>query len=161
MRVRLRSTTADDLDFVLAAEADEENLPFIGQWTREQHLAALQDSDTVHMIVARTEDGRRVGHVILTGLADRDQGIRLRRICVTEKGEGYGREALRLVRGLAFEELQTPRLWLIVRGHNLRAQRLYESEGFVREAPRRGDANGAAPADSAITMSMLKPEGDV
>ena len=112
------------------------------------------------MIVARTEAARRVGHVILTGLADRDQGIRLRRICVTEKGEGHGREALRLVRRLAFEELQPPRLWLIVRGHNLRAQRLYESEGFVREAPRRGDANGAAPADSAITMSLLKPEGD-
>ena len=161
MRVRLRSTTAEDLDFVVAAERDEENLPFIGQWTREQHLAALQDAGTAHMIVARTEAARRVGHVILTGLADRDQGIRLRRICVTEKGEGYGREALRLVKRLAFEELQTPRLWLIVRRHNLRAQRLYESEGFVREAPRPRDANGAAPADSAITMSMLKPEGDV
>lgn len=161
MRVRLRKTTADDLDFVLAVEGDEENLPFIGQWTREQHLAALQDPDTSHLIVARTEDGRRVGHLILTGLTDREQGIRLRRICVTEKGEGYGREALRLAIRLAFEELQTPRLWLIVRGHNLRARRLYQSEGFVREAPPEGAADAAAPADSPITMSLLKPEGDV
>lgn len=156
MRVRLRKTTADDLDFVLSAEGDEENLPFIGQWTREEHLAALPDPDTAHLIVARTEDGRRVGHLILTGLSDRDQGIRLRRICITEKGEGHGREALRLAIRLAFEELRTPRLWLIVRGHNLRAQRLYQSEGFVREAA----PDAAAPAEPAIVMSMLKPEGD-
>jgi len=156
MRVRLRKTTADDVDFVLAAEGDEENLPFIGQWTREQHLTALRDPDTAHLIVARTEDGRRVGHLILTGLSDRDQGIRLRRICVTERGEGYGREALRLAIRLAFEELRTPRLWLVVRSHNLRAQRLYQSEGFVTEAA----PDAAAPADSPITMSLLKPEGD-
>ena len=159
MRVRLRDTTADDLDFVLAVEGDEENLPFIGQWTREQHLTSLQDPDIAHLIVAHTADGRRVGHLILTGPSDCDQGIRLRRICVTEKGEGYGREALRLAIRLAFEELGTPRLWLIVRGHNLRAQWLYQSEGFVREAFPEGAAD--APPDSPITMSLLRPEGDL
>ena len=122
-----------------------------------QNLAALHDSDTAHLIVERTADSRRVGHAILTGLTDRDQGIRLRRICITEKGEGYGREALRLVIQLAFEQLRTPRLWLIVRSHNLRAQRLYQSEGFVTEAV----PDAAAPPDSPITMSMLKPEGNV
>ena len=158
MPVRLRSTTAEDLDFVLAAEHDEENLPFIGQWSREQHTAALQEEDIAHMVVERIEEGERVGYVILTGLADLSQGIRLRRICVTEKGKGYGRETLRLVKQLAFEELQAHRLWLIVRGHNLRAQRLYESDGFVREETRQTCTKVAARVESGIVMWMLRPE---
>jgi len=156
----LRRTTAEDLDFVLAAEGDEENLPFIGQWSREQDIGALQDGDTAHMVVERIEDGERVGCVILTGLADLSQGIRLRRICVTHKGKGYGREALRLAKQVAFEDLNAPRLWLMVRSHNVRAQRLYELAGFVREGPRRPCTEVGAGSDSANVMAMLKPEHD-
>jgi len=68
MSVRLRRTTADDLDFILAAEHDEENLPFIGQWSREQHMGALREEDIAHMTVERVEHGGRVGYVILTDL---------------------------------------------------------------------------------------------
>jgi RimJ/RimL family protein N-acetyltransferase len=160
MRVRLRTTTAEDLDFVLAAECDEENSPFIGQWTREQHAAGLQDADIAHMVVESVEDGQRVGYVILTGLADRSQGIRLRRICVTEKGKGYGGEVVRLVKQLAFQELQVERLWLTVRGHNVRAQRLYESAGFLREEPRQRCTQVSAGVKPGIVMSMLRGEDD-
>jgi diamine N-acetyltransferase len=149
--VWLRRTTPDDLDFVLAAEGDEENAPFIGQWRREEHAAALADGDVAHLIIGRAEDGRRVGYVILTGLTDAERGIRLRRICVTEKGRGYGREAVRLVQRLAFEELGASRLWLMVRSHNARAQRLYESAGLIREAP-----DPEAGADAPVVMGIWR-----
>jgi diamine N-acetyltransferase len=152
MSVRLRRTAPEDLDFVLAAEGDGENAPFIGPWTREEHAAALADGDAAHLIIVRAEDDRRVGYVILTGLTDGARGIRLRRICVTEKGRGYGREAMRLVQRLAFEDLGASRLWLMVRSHNVRAQRLYESVGMIREAPDPG-----ASADAAVVMAMGKP----
>ncbi len=157
MPVILRRTTAEDLDFVLAAERDEENAPFIGQWMREEHAAALTDENMAHLVIACSEDGRRMGYLILTGLTDSERGIRLRRICVTETGRGYGREALRLVQRLAFEELRARRLWLMVRSHNVRAQRLYESVGLVREAPAP-----EARADAPIVMAMRRPgENDV
>ncbi len=148
MPVRLRRTTPEDLDFVLGAEGEAENAPFIGQWTREEHAAALADDDMAHLVIACSEDDRRVGYVILTGLSDGERGVRLRRICVTEKGRGYGRAGLRLVQRFVLEEMGAPRLWLMVRGHNARAQRLYESAGLVRE--------GSDP-EGAIVMAMVRP----
>ena len=151
MRVRLRRTELGDLDFVLAAESDLENVPFIGQWPREEHLAALGDGDVAHLIVTRIADGARVGYVILTGLGEAAEGVRLRRICITEKGQGYGTETLRLVKQLVFEELGAPRLWLKVRPHNVRAQRLYAAAGMSAEPGR---------AEGPIVMSLARPGRD-
>ena len=51
--------------------------------------------------------------------------------------EGYGREAIRLVKKLCFEELSLHRLWLDVFTTNVNAIRLYESEGFQYEGELR------------------------
>jgi RimJ/RimL family protein N-acetyltransferase len=48
-------------------------------------------------------------------LADKNQSVEFRRIIVTEKNKGYGREALRLIKQLAFERLNAHRLWLDVK----------------------------------------------
>jgi hypothetical protein len=58
--IDLRATTLEDLDFVLAVEGDEPNRRFIGQWSREQHTAALDDSDIMHLIV-QDQAGERAG----------------------------------------------------------------------------------------------------
>ncbi len=52
---------------------------------------------------------------------------------VTDKGRGYGRHALRMIKKMYLEDLKTRRLWLDVRPDNPRAKRLYESEGFEVE----------------------------
>lgn len=134
MDVRLRRTREDDLDFVLDAEQCEENRTFILPWARERHAAALTSEDLAHLIIETEADGSRVGYIILAGLADMNQSLELRRIVITEKNRGYGKEVLRLIKRLAFEELGAHRLWLDLKEHNRRARRLYESEGFVIEA---------------------------
>src|SRR5688500_11610730 len=133
MDVRLVGTSENDLDFILSAEQIAENRAFVSMWAREQHLGALTSDDLSHLIIKNTADGSRVGYIILAGLADVNQSIEFRRIVVTEKGKGYGKEALRLVKKLAFDELKAHRLWLDVKEHNVRARHLYESEGFVTE----------------------------
>ncbi len=143
-RVRLRPTAEDDLDFVLATERAEENAPFLGQWTRRDHRDALSNDDVAHLVVETGTDGQRVGYLILTGLARFERSVKLQRMVISEKGNGFGREALRLVKALAFGEFGAHRLWLDVREGNERARRLYESEGFVfegtlRESSRVGD----------------------
>ena len=131
--VRLRRTTPGDLDWVLAAEGHLDNRPYVTQWTRRQHEEAMDHPDRSHLIVETVEDGRTVGYVILAGLEAPRQGVELRRIVVTEKGRGHGRDALRLVKRLALVDLRTRRLWLDVRTNNPRAKRLYEDEGFAVE----------------------------
>jgi len=158
MSIRLLRTCENDLDFVLSAEHSAENRSFVSVWMREQHLDAVTSEDVLHLIIENTADGSRVGYVILAGLADANQSIELRRIVVTEKGKGYGKEALRLVKKLAFEELKAHRLWLDVREHNVRARNLYESEGFVAEGVLRECIKGEVGFESLVLMSMLYGE---
>ena len=132
--VRLRRTESADLDWVLAAEAGPENRPYVTQWTRREHESALDHPDTSHRIVETVADARAVGYVILAGLSSAGQAVELRRIVITDKGRGYGRETLRLIKTIALDELRTRRLWLDVRANNPKAKRLYEAEGFAMES---------------------------
>ena len=158
MNIRLRRTSEDDLDFVLSAEQSKENRPFVSAWAREQHLGALTSEDLSHLIIENSPDGKRIGYIILAGLADANQSIELRRIVVTEKGKGFGKEALRLVKQLTFEDLKAHRLWLDVKEHNVRARHVYESEGFVAEGVLRECIKAEVGFESLLVMSMLRDE---
>jgi len=158
MDIRLRNTTKDDLDFVFNTEQETENRIFVSAWTREQHLSALASEDLAHLVIEETNDGRRVGYIILAGLADENQSIEFRRIVVTEKNKGYGREALRLVKQLAFEQLNAHRLWLDVKEQNVRARHVYESESFVVEGVLRECLKGENGFESLVVMSVLRGE---
>ncbi len=158
MNVRLRRTAEGDLDFVLAAEGAEDNRRFVGQWAREQHREALSDPDLAHFVVESVDGGRPVGYVIMAGLLDGNRSVEFRRVVITEKGKGYGREVLRVVKRMAFEELKAHRLWLDVREKNERAQRLYESEGFVAEGTLRECVSVEGGWESLVLMSLLEQE---
>lgn len=158
MDIQLRRTTQDDLDFVLNAEQSAENRPFVSEWTRNEHLAALASKDLAHLIIERIPDNRSIGYIILAGLADANKSIEFRRIVVTEKNKGHGREALRLVKQLAFEKLGAHRLWLDVKEHNHRARHVYESEGFVVEGVMPECRKAEGGFESLVLMSILKTE---
>jgi diamine N-acetyltransferase len=147
--IRLRRTTPADLGWILAAEGHPENRPFVTRWTRAQHEETLDHPDLRHLVVEDAADGRAVGYVILAGLAGDRDGVELRRIVVTDKGRGYGRATLRLIKTMALDELRTRRLWLDVRANNPKAKRLYEEEGFVVE--------GTGP-DGLIILSIRRED---
>lgn len=156
--VRLRETCAEDLDFVLKTENDMENCSYIFQWTRDQHLAAIHNPNVAHFIVERITDESPVGYVILFGLEERHQSIELTRTAFAEKGKGYGREMLRLVKKWAFETKGTHRLWLMVVDHNIRAKQLYISEGFVEEGLHRDAFKFGDRFESIFLLAILEDE---
>ena len=156
--ILLRKANAEDVPYILAVENSEENTPFITQWSREQHLEALADPDQMHLIVEAKPNSRPIGYVIMAGLQNPHQSLELRRLAIQDKGKGYGRKTLRLVKSWAFGQLGTHRLWLDVRDHNTRARHLYASEGFkvegiLRECVKVGDGY-----ESLVIMSMLASE---
>ncbi len=61
--LRLRPTRDDDVEYVLVAEADPDNAPFLAPSPREEHLAFMRDPEQ-HHLVAET-GGERVGFVLL------------------------------------------------------------------------------------------------
>ncbi len=158
MNIRLRPTRESDLDFVLSEEQDATNSPFVRSWTYAQHVAALESEDLEHSIIERIVDDTRVGYLILAGRTDENQNIEFRRIVITEKNQGYGRAAVRLVKQRAFDGLKAHRLWLDVKENNLRARHLYETEGFRSEGVLRECVKSSNGFESLVIMSMLREE---
>jgi diamine N-acetyltransferase len=153
--LRLRPTREDDLGYVVAAEADPDNAPFLAPSPRDVHLGFLHDANHRHLIAEA--DGRAVGFALLR-LHPEDRAVELRRIAVTEKGRGHGRAALGLVMRAAFEEHGAHRLWLDVKPHNECALALYRSAGFVEEGLLRDALYFDGRFESLIVMSILRPE---
>jgi diamine N-acetyltransferase len=151
----LRPTRADDLGYVVAAESDAENAPFLAPSPRAEHEAFVADPRQRHLIAE--VGGRPVGFALLR-LHPEDRAVELRRLAVTEKGRGYGRAALRAVARTAFEEHGAHRLWLDVKPHNERARALYRSEGFVEEGVLRDALPTGDGFESLVLMSLLRPE---
>jgi RimJ/RimL family protein N-acetyltransferase len=154
--ILLRDTTEADLDFVIQAEA--QNQRFVTLQSREEHLAATNSETIAHLIIERKSDATPVGYAIIAGLGEISSTIELRRIVVTASGQGFGREALRMIKELVFEQLDAHRLWLDVKEHNSRARELYESEGFIVEGRLRDCIKNENGYESLLLMSMLKPE---
>ena len=80
---------------MIELERDARNAPFIGQWSRAEHRAALDQSDREHWIVADGAGGR-LGYIILYDLRDLwfanvGHGVYVKRIVVDRKSNGIGR----------------------------------------------------------------------
>jgi RimJ/RimL family protein N-acetyltransferase len=163
-RLRLRPTMLSDLDWVVTVETDPANLPFITPWERPQHEGAIRFPDSRHFIVEAGADYERAGFVILQGCRNPNRSIELKRMVLQSSGhgQGRGRACVRLLKQMAFRDLNAHRFWLDVKGLNTRAQALYASEGFVEEGRLRESVRISGPGgdgyDSLIVMSLLDRE---
>ena len=158
--VHLRPTEVADLPFVMDAEQHSDNAPYVNQWTIEQHKDAIASTNDGHFI-AQTNNASgtaRIGYLILTGLTDPHQVVLLRRIVVTAKGQGYGRQILQWAKQFTFEHLGYHRLWLDVVVSNQRAQALYLSEGFVIQGTLREAYKNEQSFEDMLILSLLRPE---
>ncbi len=159
-QISFRPTSEADLDFVLKNEQDPGNLNFISQWTRKEHLLALQDAHMAHWIIQANSDKRDIGHLIVRGVGNPDRAIEFKRIAIAsnDHGQGFGRESVKLLKKVAFESWKAHRLWLDVMEHNTRAQQLYLSEGFIKEGMLREVLMRHGHYVSLILMSILEHE---
>lgn len=151
----LCKTEETDLDYIVSAENDDENRQYIIPWSREQHLQAMLNPDIAHLII---KNKTRIGYFILAGLLDSNQTIEFRRIVITEKGKGYGKATIEIVKKLAFETYNAHRLWLDVKLQNKVAQAVYKKSCFVVEGILRECLKVDDKYDSLIIMSILQQE---
>lgn len=154
----LRNTQEGDLDFVINAEREPSNAQYVIQWTKEQHKDALFHDDMLHLTVENKATNKPIGYIIMAGLTDPNRNVELKRIVISDKGKGFGREALKLVRKISFEYLNAHRLWLDVIYGNHGAQNLYKSEGFIKEGILRESMFHNGNYESLIIMSILEDE---
>lgn len=157
-QISLKPTTEADITDVMQMERASDNASFVRQWSRDQHLAVIRDDGMAHLLVWHDSENRAVGFVILLGLLSPDRALEFRRIVITEKARGFGRETVRLIKELAFDKLGMHRLWLDVAEYNQRAYHLYKSEGFVFEGIQRESWKQGDFYTSLRIMSILDRE---
>ncbi|MCF2945260.1 GNAT family N-acetyltransferase [Paenibacillus tarimensis] len=138
-------------------ERDPDNVPFISQWTREQHGEAMADPDALHLVI-EDAGGNLAGYLIVNGLDDPNRSVCLTRIALQTQGKGYGKEAIRLIVEWLFAHTNVHRIWLDVKDFNLRALHVYRSSGFTIEGTLRDAVLRDGKYESLIVMSILRTE---
>jgi len=157
-QIGVRYTTVEDLDTVLKMEQDAENAPFIRQWTKRQHRSAIKSKNIAHLIIQKRNSDKIIGYIIMVGLENYDKNIEFKRLVITDKGVGLGRQAVQLIKRLGFEKFGAHRLWLEVVLHNDRAYELYKTEGFTDEGVHRESLKQENRFVSMKVMSVLSHE---
>ena len=79
----------------------------------------------------------RIGFVILQGCRNPNGSVELKRLVLQAKGRGLGRAAVRQLKAMGFVQIKAHRFWLDVKLLNIRALKLYQSEGFLEEGRLR------------------------
>lgn len=158
MNIILKDTGEADIPFVIEAERDEANSPYVAQWDFNTHRDSLMENDIKHLLIFDERNNRPVGYTVLAGFSGDNRSVELKRIVITEKGKGYGQEALTLIKKMIFADMGYHRLWLDVRDHNIRAKNIYEKNGFVVEGHLRECVYVNDHYESIYIMSILKNE---
>lgn len=132
--------------------------------SREEHeewfLSVRTRSDTYIFGIRDLTGDRLVGSCQLHGVhpINRDAKLRIRIGSPAEQGKGYGKEAVRLLLGLAFTELALHRVDLHVLSTNESARALYRSVGFREEGRLREAACIEDQWVDLIVMGVLAHE---
>lgn len=158
VRLRLREGTAADIDYVEAVDSAPENAPFVTQDPRAEREANAVSPDKKYLIVERCDSGEAVGAILVAGLTNPDGEIEWRRIVITAKGQGYGKEAMELLMAWSFEDLGAHRGWLDCKEDNRRALHVYESVGLQREGLLRETLRIGGKYVNLVILAILDRE---
>ena len=132
-RLRLRTANIDDYDFINAAERDEDSMPWVGNWSLGSRIEKFGDNNFYQTII-ETNEHRPIGFIDFRDMLH-DSQVELKRIVITDKGKGYGKESMYLSQKFAFEVLGRSRLYLVTKVENVRAQHVYHATGFTLVNP--------------------------
>ncbi len=157
-RLQFRQAREKDLEYILKVEFRPENAKFVIPWTRNIHIKTLNTAGAIHLIIERIDTKEPVGFLMIAGLDNPSKEIEWTRIILDQKGKGYGRETLKLLKSWAFDDLKFHRAWLDCKDYNKRALHLYESEGLLREGLIRETILTDGVYENLVILGILDRE---
>lgn len=156
-RMHLLEATEDQIEEIIELEAHPENRDYLWVGTYEEHKEEIADPNHLLLIFKEKEEGKTVGYALIR-LNPKSEIFELRRIAISEKRKGYGREAMEALFKVAFEELGINRFWLDVYPDNIFGINLYESLGMHKDGVLRQNYKAKRGYLDQIIYSMLKVE---
>ncbi|MBR3374618.1 MAG: GNAT family N-acetyltransferase [Firmicutes bacterium] len=171
-RLKIYEASDKDVDMIIEIEAHPENRDFLWVGTPEEHRDEIMDPNHLLLLFEDTDtetewdpiaDGypsvpRSIKGYALVRLNFKSNIFEIRRIAITEKGKGYGRESMEGLVKYAFEETETNRLWLDVYPDNISGINLYESLGMHKDGVLRQNYKAERGYLDQIIYSMLRSE---
>jgi diamine N-acetyltransferase len=157
-RIGIRETTPGEVRLVSELENVPENQMYIIPYPADRHLRAIRDPEEAHLIIQDKATGVIIGFTILAGLENPNKAMEFRRLVICDKGRGYGRQCLRLVKAYCFDTLHFHRLWLDVFENNEKALHLYTSEGFRIDGRIRDAVKECNGFRTLLLLSVLENE---
>lgn len=146
-----------DIPCVMALESHKDNRDYLWVGTEEEHKQEIRDPNYLLLVFRRKEDDETVGYALVK-LDKKSEIFELKRIAISDKGKGYGREAMEALLKAAFERFNTNRFWLDVYPDNIPGINLYESLGMHRDGVLRQNYKAERGYLDQIIYSMLKKE---
>ena len=156
-RILMREAAEKDIPEILDIESGRINRDFVWMGTEEEHRAEIADPDYIILLMKNKEETETLGYALIH-LDTWSLRFELRRLVITKKGEGYGKEALSAILRYAFEETDTNRFWLDVYPDNEAGIRLYESLGMHRDGVIRQNYRTDRGILDQIIYSVLREE---
>ncbi|MCJ7688334.1 MAG: GNAT family N-acetyltransferase [Clostridiaceae bacterium] len=156
-RLYILDATEEDIETIIKLESHEDNRKFVWIGTFEEHKAEINDEKHLLYVFKRKEDNLIVGFALIR-LDSKSEIFELRRIAISEKGIGYGKEALSALFKYAFEDLKSNRFWLDVYPDNAIGIKLYEGMGMHCDGVLRQNYKSERGYLDQKIYSMLKSE---
>ncbi len=156
-RLYIIDATEEDIETIIELESHEDNRDFLWIGTYEEHKAEIEDKNHLLFVFRQKMDNSIIGYALIR-LDFKSEIFELRRIAISQKGVGYGKEAMIALLKYAFENRNINRFWLDVYPNNLIEIRLYEGLGMHRDGVLRQSYKSKRGYLDQIIYSMLKNE---
>ena len=135
-RLDIRFARYDDIKLIMQWENDPQNRDFVWQGTLEEHIKEINHPDYALLIFSDKASHTTIGYSLIW-INRHSNWAELRRLVVSEKGKGYGKEALSAVMEFLFRVIKVNKVWLDVYPINRVAIQLYERIGMKRDGVLR------------------------
>ena len=146
-----------DIKTIIELESHKDNRDFIWLGTYDEHKAEMEDKNHLLFVLRRKEDNLTIGFALIR-LDFKSEIFELRRIAISHKGMGYGKEVMTALLKYVFEELNINRFWLDVYPDNAIGIKLYEGLGLRCDGVLRQNYKSKRGYLDQIIYSMLKNE---
>ena len=156
-RLNIIEATDNELEIIIELESHKDNRDFLWIGTREEHLDEIEDKNHLLLVFRNKENDKIVGYALIR-LNFKSEIFELRRIAISDKGIGYGKEVMIGLVQYAFEKQNTNRFWLDVYPDNIIGIKLYESLGMHKDGVLRQNYKSKRGYLDQIIYSLLRSE---
>ena len=165
---------------VIIRSMQKSDLPMVVQWKNDSEIGLMvrgtilqtnintetrrfeksqRDFDSIRLTIDQ-RDGKPIGFIVISELDKLNQKANLGML-IGEKSlwdKGYGTDSLVTLINYLFNDMELNRIGLEVFDYNIRAQKLYEKLGFVKEGIQRQGLFRDGKYSNVIFMGLLKDE---